>query len=134
MSLPAGVVVSIDCWSRYRSTLQASSVWIVPSRSIRLRPTRSILQAMMTSNLRLDASLSIWSRPGRWRDAAGVRVAEGIRSFNISAARHTLADGDEDVTLKVHVFSRVSYGGEHLRTLSGARGGNRTHTPCGTRF
>src|SRR5215471_16161719 len=44
MSLPAGVVVSIDCWSRYRSTPQASSVWIVPSRSIRLRPTRSILR------------------------------------------------------------------------------------------
>src|SRR5436309_1919845 len=45
-----------------------------------------------------------------------------------------LADGGDDVTSQVGVFSRVSHGREHLRTLSGARGGNRTPTPCGTRF
>src|SRR6516225_7752796 len=52
MSLPAGVVVSIDCWSRYRSTPQASSVWIVPSKSMSERPSRSIAHAITTSKER----------------------------------------------------------------------------------
>jgi hypothetical protein len=37
----AEIVVSIACWSRYRSTPQAPSVWMVPSRSISDRPSRS---------------------------------------------------------------------------------------------
>jgi hypothetical protein len=36
------------CWSKMISTLQASSVWIVLSRSISDRPTRSIAQAITT--------------------------------------------------------------------------------------
>ena len=48
MHFPIGVVVSMFCWSKMISTLQASSVWIVLSRSISDRPTRSIAQAITT--------------------------------------------------------------------------------------
>src|SRR6516165_1342777 len=64
-SLPIGVVVSIACWSRYKSTPQASRCWMVSSKSLSERPTRSIAQAITISNFRRLASLSMVSRPGR---------------------------------------------------------------------
>src|SRR6516162_9870579 len=63
--LATGVVASIACWSRYKSTPQASRCWMVSSKSLSERPTRSIAQAITTSNFRRLASLSMESRPGR---------------------------------------------------------------------
>src|SRR5215510_8965391 len=40
-SLPIGVVVSMACWSRYKSTPQASRCWMVSSKSLSERPKRS---------------------------------------------------------------------------------------------
>ena len=64
-SLPIGVVVSMACWSRYKSTPHASRCWIVSSKSISERPKRSIAHAMTISNFRRLASLSMESSPGR---------------------------------------------------------------------
>ena len=49
----------------HRSTPTASRCWIVPSRSISDRPSRSMAQDITTSNLRRLASFSMASRPGR---------------------------------------------------------------------
>ena len=69
-SLPIGVVVSMACWSRYRSTPHASRCWIVSSKSISERPKRSIAHAMTISNFRRLASLSIASSPAVFRPLA----------------------------------------------------------------
>src|SRR6516162_10073766 len=40
-SLPIGVIVSMACWSRYKSTPHASRCWIVSSKPLGERPRRS---------------------------------------------------------------------------------------------
>src|SRR5262249_13940448 len=50
-SLPVGVVVSMACWSRYKSTPQASRCWMVSSKSLSERPRRSIAHAMFLRRL-----------------------------------------------------------------------------------
>ena len=40
--------MSIDCWSKYKSTPQVSSACMVPSSSIKERPSRSIAHAITT--------------------------------------------------------------------------------------
>jgi predicted RecB family nuclease len=58
-SFPIGVVVSMDCCSRNRSTPTASRCWMVPSRSMSERPSRSIAQDITISNFRRLASFNI---------------------------------------------------------------------------
>src|SRR5262245_843881 len=72
-----GVVVSIACWSRYKSTPQASRCWMVSSKSLSERPRRSIAHAITISNfLRLASAVmapvvqnaSVW--PRHWASLA----------------------------------------------------------------
>jgi hypothetical protein len=68
--LPIGVVVSMPCWSRYRSTPHASRCWIVSSKSISERPKRSIAHAMTISNFRRHNAGPLWGAfSGRHRTA-----------------------------------------------------------------
>jgi len=64
-ALPAGVVVSMPCWCRCRSTWRAWSSPRNVTSSCRLRPRRSTDQAMTTSNWRRKASRSIALYAGR---------------------------------------------------------------------
>ena len=41
-------------------------IWMVPSRSMSERPSRSMARAITTSKVRRPASFTMRSRPGRW--------------------------------------------------------------------
>src|SRR5262245_60810439 len=56
MAFPAGVVVSRPCWRRNRSILRVCSSARKPTKSWRLRPSRSTDQAITRSNSRRAAS------------------------------------------------------------------------------
>src|SRR5689334_7453493 len=70
-------------------------------------------------------------------DGRDLNTAQALLVQFETMMAHHIADRDRirtELTRTVGVSSGVSYSREHLWTLGGARGGNRTPTPCGTRF
>ena len=97
-----GVVVSMPCWCRYRSTFLACSSCNRPTRSSSERPSRSTDHAATRSNsLRATACISL-SRPGRpsrplapempW-SLNTATTCQPWRSATASSSLHLVLDG-----------------------------------------